>query len=433
MEPVSAHIERIRILPLQAEPELTYILPAKGWFAGMQRGTMKGFLRGNEVGTRMTDIVFNSKQPTCRGKGCGQARLFLLAMALAARVTGPPVGAAVGGLFGTFMAESASQVEASEQTLKAVIGQLRIADGLAAQILLLAVQQTPHDVALVQGDSLGSGDADTVLQVRVKEVGLVGDEDEVNPQLGIRLTVLTEMRAGSNYKEIDSRYFSVVSGQQPLSRWTEQSGQRFIDELDQLNPMVGQQIVDELLGDPRNMIEAANRVLGKNSEQITAWASRGAAKVKIEDYQGAVEDLDRAIAINGMISNHYLWRARARYFLHDYHGSIEDYDLVIGLGSPNIDPRWLIGRAAGKARLGDLDGAIEDCTQAINLDDKLQDGYLVRATLYLLTGYFGGAGSDLLIANHLETPDGHEPFRYEPYYDYFNPRDETLTHLALPK
>src|SRR5262249_35725481 len=205
---------------------------------------------------------------------------------------------------------------------------------------------------------------------------------DVNPQLAIQLTVQTGMMESRNLNQIDSRYFSVISGRQPMSKWTEQNGQRFLDELDQLYLMVGQQIVDELLGDPHNMIDAADRALEKNRYQLTAWASRGVARVKVGDYQGGLDDLERAIAINGMLPNHYLWRARARYFLQDYRGSIEDYDLVMDLASPTIDPRWLIGRAVGKARLGDLDGAIDDCSRALSLDYYSEESYLVRAALF---------------------------------------------------
>ena len=66
-----------------------------------------------------------------------------------------------------------------------------------------------------------------------------------------------------------------------------------------------------------------------------AWAynNRGSAKFNLKDYQGAIEDYDKAIELDPNYAKAYNNRGAAKGNLGDNQGAIKDYDKAI-----EIDP-----------------------------------------------------------------------------------------------
>lgn len=98
---------------------------------------------------------------------------------------------------------------------------------------------------------------------------------------------------------------------------------------------------------------------------------RGAARAARQEYELAVADFSRAIALQPKDGDAYLQRALARRRLHQDALALQDFDQAIAL-NPN-DVRVLMER--GSARLADgkdLDGARADFGAAVKLDSTLR-------------------------------------------------------------
>jgi tetratricopeptide (TPR) repeat protein len=59
---------------------------------------------------------------------------------------------------------------------------------------------------------------------------------------------------------------------------------------------------------------------------------RGSAKLKLEDYRGAIADLSKAIEINPNYIGAYYGRGGAKYFLGDKNGACLDWSKAGELG-----------------------------------------------------------------------------------------------------
>ena len=97
-----------------------------------------------------------------------------------------------------------------------------------------------------------------------------------------------------------------------------------------------------------------------------AYCGRGTAKGNKGDYDGAIADFDRAIAINPNYAEAYYNRGLVKAEQGDYDGAIADYDRAIAI-NPNYAVAYC-GRGVAKAEQGDYDGAIADFDRAIAIN-----------------------------------------------------------------
>ena len=121
-------------------------------------------------------------------------------------------------------------------------------------------------------------------------------------------------------------------------------------------------------------LNAFDNVLRSQPDSPTAWADRGATRMRLRDFAGAVADLDRAIRI------HYMMRAQLHdalakeagdgtpEFTAETERAILDYTKVIELQPRNVDVRS--NRAALYLNLNKLDEAEEDLKAALSMDNR---------------------------------------------------------------
>lgn len=90
---------------------------------------------------------------------------------------------------------------------------------------------------------------------------------------------------------------------------------------------------------------------------------------------------------------------------------LQEYDKLIAAYS---DEDWLYySRSGVKKYIGDIDGAIEDCTQAIDLAPNFVLAYVRRAKLKKSKGDVDGANEDLALADKArEDPVDYQLYRY---------------------
>jgi len=128
------------------------------------------------------------------------------------------------------------------------------------------------------------------------------------------------------------------------------------------------------------------------SNNAKAFYSSGDDKYKLKDYQGAIKDYTRVIAIEPDNTSAYNNRGICKYFLEDKYGAIEDFTKAIVL---NPNDGWAFAhRGSCKYFIGDYKGAMEDNTKAIVLDTNYADAYTNRGNSKYKLGDNAGACKD---------------------------------------
>ena len=111
----------------------------------------------------------------------------------------------------------------------------------------------------------------------------------------------------------------------------------------------------------------------KNAE---AWQMRGRAKDDADDYAGAIADCDQALKLDPTDALAYYWRGRAKDDANDYAGAVADFNRAIELNPKNAD-YWHF-RGAAKGDVHDFSGALVDLNRAVELDPKDGENWFSR-------------------------------------------------------
>jgi tetratricopeptide (TPR) repeat protein len=137
------------------------------------------------------------------------------------------------------------------------------------------------------------------------------------------------------------------------------------------------------------------------------WMRLGNLKLRNGDYDGAIADFNRAIALEPSNGGYYLIRANTKERKRDYPDAIADYTLAIEFAREDKDVIYIV-RAEAREQAGDLDGAISDYTRAIEISPKFADAYHGRGIAKQKKGDAKGAAADLARAKQL-TPAQSRP------------------------
>lgn len=171
-----------------------------------------------------------------------------------------------------------------------------------------------------------------------------------------------------------------------------------------------------------NSIQYYNSYLAGHTPRAIDYLGRAMDFMTLKDYENAIADLDRAIAITPDFTLAYLLRSNARYLLSKGHISsddhsaasnpkyatrelrpsnlaIEDIDSVIKL-SPNM-PIAYYNKGVMLAELGDYTSALQEFNKAIELRPDFGEAYYNRGYVYLNLGNKDAAFTDLSKAGQL--------------------------------
>ena len=115
-------------------------------------------------------------------------------------------------------------------------------------------------------------------------------------------------------------------------------------------------------GDYEAAIADLNRALALNPKIELAYKGRGFAKDALSDAKGAIDDYSQALTLNPRDAYVYKYRGDARLRLGEYQGAIADYNLSLSLRPRDAEAIY----ARGEARYftGDLEGACSDSKKA---------------------------------------------------------------------
>jgi tetratricopeptide (TPR) repeat protein len=119
-------------------------------------------------------------------------------------------------------------------------------------------------------------------------------------------------------------------------------------------------------------IASHDKAIQIESDNPRAWFSKGAVLTKLQQYQDAIACYDRATQIKLDFSEAWFGRGTALAKLQQYPDAIASYDQVIQI-KPDFYLAWF-GKARCHALQGDIELAIENLQQAINLNaDKCRE------------------------------------------------------------
>jgi tetratricopeptide (TPR) repeat protein len=131
--------------------------------------------------------------------------------------------------------------------------------------------------------------------------------------------------------------------------------------------------------DYQGALKDLNTAIALNPQHTCAYNTRGLVKEKLNDISGAIADYDRSILM-GDEHVEYAYANRGRLKaekLNDFHGALTDYNKSISIAPLAYN---YIKRGDLKVnRINDINGALQDYTLAIEFDPEYYYAYLKRA------------------------------------------------------
>ncbi|PSB19941.1 tetratricopeptide repeat protein [Phormidesmis priestleyi ULC007] len=120
-----------------------------------------------------------------------------------------------------------------------------------------------------------------------------------------------------------------------------------------------------------------------------SFYQQGIAKADAQDYQGALQAFDQAIATQPDFTEAYYNRGLARFKLNDLTGAITDYTTAIRLDANNT--RFYFARSLTYLNQGVLQAAIADAEQVIRLNANHAGAYNLLGNLWQRKAQIGKA------------------------------------------
>lgn len=140
--------------------------------------------------------------------------------------------------------------------------------------------------------------------------------------------------------------------------------------------------------------------LGSDSSAYLYYCYRGKSKFDLQDYNGALLDLNKGLLINQKYTKGLIWRAETKEKLKNIPSAISDLDKAILL-DPS-DSLCFVQRAFLKQDIKDYRGAIIDCNKAISINPQYSRAYYCRGVSKKYLKDYNGAIEDFNTAIDLD-------------------------------
>ena len=139
-------------------------------------------------------------------------------------------------------------------------------------------------------------------------------------------------------------------------------------------------------GDFKGAIEDFDKAIAINSTNVEAYNNRGLAKANMGNNPEAIVDYNKAIAIDPKYEKAYNNRGLAKANMGDNLKAIEDYNKAISI-NPNYAEAYC-NRGIAKANMGDNPKALEDYNKAISINPNYAEAYNNKGTVMASDGNF---------------------------------------------
>ena len=146
-------------------------------------------------------------------------------------------------------------------------------------------------------------------------------------------------------------------------------------------------------GDSVGALEWVNKALELNRYDADMLHHRGVMLARLERYEEAEQDMDRAIYLDPGDARAYITRAMVRYFRDNLNGALADYDMSVMIDPANVTGHYNRGNL--RAQIGDDNRAIEDFDKVIEAEPDNLLAIFYRGVLREQTGDYRGAEQDI--------------------------------------
>ncbi|UNU24842.1 tetratricopeptide repeat protein [Microcoleus vaginatus] len=146
-------------------------------------------------------------------------------------------------------------------------------------------------------------------------------------------------------------------------------------------------------------LENFNRAIKLNPNYADAYNNRANVRYELGDFPGAIEDYTEAILLNPKCSDFHQNGGIISCELRDYRGAQADHSRAIQL-DPNNHQAYN-SRGFARLQMGDVPGALKDFTQAIELNPDYALAWNNRGHVYLESGNLERALEDYTLAAQL--------------------------------
>ena len=140
------------------------------------------------------------------------------------------------------------------------------------------------------------------------------------------------------------------------------------------------------------------------AKEASAKSNAHTTQLAAEDFSGATQDAEAAIALDPQVADGYYLRGLVAAYQGNDDAAVVDYDRAIALEPDHFAA--VGGRARAYLRQGNTEGAIADCDQLIAAEPGLGALYAMRGAAKAMGGDKNGASVDFERALALTTdPD----------------------------
>jgi len=143
----------------------------------------------------------------------------------------------------------------------------------------------------------------------------------------------------------------------------------------------------------------------RSSRDAEALTSAGVTHLQMQEYDRAIRDFDRALALQPGLVVAWRNRALANRGKRDYERALGDYEQAM-VFAPN-DARLLTDRGATYVLLGDYPKAVRDFDRAISLRPDLAPAIEQRGRVHFYLGNFAQSAADLQRGLTLDSADAY--------------------------
>lgn len=167
-----------------------------------------------------------------------------------------PVVGLGGAVYGAMAAESATTVAEAEAALQGVLGEGRFQEALRDRVFLVAQEGTRRPLVRLEqpsptareeaasDSSRAAGHVDTVLEVRLEDVGFAGCC--INPPLALIVKVETRLLRVEDGKTLYESTLEYRSRTRKFVSWAANDAQMFRDELNRAAQSLAEKIVEDV-------------------------------------------------------------------------------------------------------------------------------------------------------------------------------------------